>query len=98
MKESLLDEYIIKLKHSKKECRRIGYDTCWLPNMNNRKEVEQYIIEAFERYPRMNLLEYCIIGNLVTIRESSDITYDINPKDENNVPIGEIDLLNEIKD
>jgi hypothetical protein len=56
-------------------------------------------MDLMDRWPRVSFVEHCIITHFFTIRESDIVTYEINPKDKNDVkPNNEDDILSKIQD
>lgn len=61
------------------------------------EDLRNYIYDLMNRWPRVSFVEHCLITNLFTIREDPNTTYEINPKEEKDVSIGDIDVLNNIE-
>ena len=101
MNEELLSKYIEILDKCIKSFQRQTYSTFEFPNTSNREETKEWLLNAFDRFvdknlPHLNLKEHVAITQMFTIREG-EITYEINPKEPNDVGPGNVNLLNEIE-
>jgi hypothetical protein len=56
------------------------------------------IFDIMNRYPCVSFIEHCLIANFYTIREDSNVSFEINPQGSGDeVLIGDINLLNYLK-
>lgn len=55
------------------------------------------IIDLMMKWPRVTFYEHCLVINFFTIRQSDDTTFEINPKKDDDVNCGDINILDKIE-